>query len=409
MVGIFLLALSTGIPVSLGVDTFKVWMLEDGYSLEWITLINLVSLPYIAKMFLGPVVDQIEIPVLNRILGRRRAWSIVAQLFMLFGFIALGFAVQYEALVTAITTLCLISVASALNHTALNAYRIEAISVELTGVGAVMSGLGYRIGKLIAGAGALLIAAYLGWNLTYIILPSLFIMTILTTLLSKEPPLRAEKELQKRNLFPWSMLHAIRQFLKTYPYNWKGISLFIIAFGIGDFLVEDILTLFYLDIGFNKIEIANIAKAFGLICTIIGGIVGGQLIVSYGIRKVMIGVSLAHCLSYLSLVMLSHVGYDIVWLYISVVSEFITAGMKTSVLVSFISLLCGKTYYTASQYALFSTLKIGLRPIIGSVSGVIALHLGWSSFFILSIVLCLLPLCMYAALKKSWEKNAVPL
>jgi PAT family beta-lactamase induction signal transducer AmpG len=191
------------------------------------------------------------------------------------------------------------------------------------------------------------------------------------------------------------LIQPFKDFVQKHPLDWKLITLFILLYGMGDFLIEGISTIFYLDIGFNKVEVANIAKAFGLICTIIGGIIGGHMVLVFGINRMVYITTILHCFSYISLLMLAQVGDSLPWLYTSVLAEFITEGMKTSALVSYVSLLCGRTYYTASQYALFSSMKVILRPILGAWAGVMAMYLGWSTFFAVSMVLSLVPLFFY--------------
>lgn len=400
MVGIFFLAISTGMPVALGIDTFKVWMWEEGMSLKVVALLNIASLPYLSKFFLGPFVDQVRIPFLHKKFGRRRSWSLVSQFVMLIGFFIMVRLFNANYIILTITTLICISFASAINHTALNAYRIEIIPTNLSSIGVVVGGLGYRVGKLLAGAGALLLASIAGWNITYFIIPMIFVVTIITTLLVEEPQTKEVEHISiKQNGFKlWfrtCLIQPFQVFTQKYSQQWKLISLFILMYGVGDFLIEGISTIFYLDIGFNKIDVANIAKAFGLICTIIGGVIGGHLVLVLGIHRMIYITTILHCASYISLLVLAKAGNSLPWLYTSVLVEFLSEGMKTSVLVTYISLLCGKTYYTASQYALFSTMKVLLRPFIGGISGVLAISFGWTIFFGLSMVLSLLPLVFY--------------
>lgn len=400
MVGIFFLAISTGLPVSLGADTFKVWMWEEGVPLHLVALLNITSVPYIAKVFLGPLVDQFKIPFLHQRLGRRRSWSLVSQIVMLIGFLLMGQLFGTHHLAITIGILICISFASAFNHTALNAYRVEIMTPELNSIAVVVGGLGYRLAKLIAGAGALLLAASWGWSLTYLIIPMVFIITLITTLLVEEPDIHdgEPKVIAKGGFNEWfrtRLVQPFKDFVQKHPVDWKLITLFILLYGMGDFLIEGISTIFYLDIGFNKVEVANIAKAFGLVCTIIGGIIGGHMVLVFGINRMIYITTLLHCFSYISLLMLAQVGDSLPWLYTSVLAEFITEGMKTSALVSYMSLLCGKTYYTASQYALFSSMKGILRPVLGAWAGVMATYLGWAVFFGVSMVLSLIPLFFY--------------
>ncbi len=399
MLGIFFLAISTGLPIALGVETFKVWMWEEGVSLQMVTLLNITTLPYITKVFLGPFVDQYQIPILHRCLGRRRAWSMASQLVVLIGFVLLSQTFSVQHIEVSIVLLLCISLASAFNHTSLNAYRVEIMSSELTGIAAVMGSLGYRLGKLIAGAGALLVAAALGWNLMYILMPLVLVVTMVITLVVEEPDAQGAQPVLKKETFQsWfraRLLRPVKDFVNKHPHDWKIVSAFVLLFGAGDFLVEGVSTIFYLDVGFNKIAVANVAKAFGLICTILGGIIGGHLVVVFGVSRMIYISTIAHCLSYISLLILAYVGNSLPWLYASVMLEFLTEGMKTSALVAYVSLLCGKTYYTASQYALFSSMKVVLRPVLGVGAGFLAAYLGWSAFFGISMILSLLPLALY--------------
>jgi PAT family beta-lactamase induction signal transducer AmpG len=405
VLGIFFLAISTGLPVSLGVDTFKVWMWEGGNSLELVALLNITSFPYIAKVFFGPLVDQLHVPVLHRLLGRRRAWSLVSQISMLIGFLLVGQVFGTSDLSITISLLILISFASAINHTALNAYRVEIVKPTSSYAAASAGSIGYRMGKLFGGGGALLVAAALGWYAAYAIIPMILVITIISTLLVPEPEVNhtdAEESLQYnvRQWFRMRFLRPLYQFMHNYKSEWKWMTLFILTVGVGDFLVEGIATIFYLDIGFDKAEVANIAKAFSIICTITGGVIGSHLVSIIGIHRMIYVTTFLHCISYVSLIGLSHMGDNLVLLYFSVLVEFLTEGMKTTAMVAYIGLLCGKTYYTASQYALFSSIKLLLRPFVGALSGVLAIYLGWSVFFIVGMVLSLIPLFFYSRIQQ---------
>lgn len=400
MVGIFFLAISTGLPVSLGVDTFKVWMWEEGTPLHLVALLNITSFPYIAKVFFGPIVDQFKIPFLHQWLGRRRSWSLVSQVIMLFGFLLMGQVFGTHHLTITIGILICISFASAFNHTALNAYRVEIVEVKLSYAAASVGSIGYRFGKLFGGAGALLIAASIGWYAAYAIIPLILVITIVSTILVQEPDINefGQSVQQEKFLKAWfqkRLFQPFFDFIHNYNSDWKWIALFIFTVGLGDFLIEGILTIFYLDIGFDKAEVANIAKAFSIICTITGGVIGAHLVSIIGIRRMIFVATLLHCISYISLLVMANVGDNLTLLYISVLVEFITEGMKTSAVLAYLALLCGKTYYTASQYALFSSMKLLLRPFVGAASGVVATYLGWSVFFAVSMVLSLIPLFFY--------------
>lgn len=402
MVGIFFLAISTGLPISLGVETFKVWMWEEGNSLVLVAFLHITTLPYLGKIFLGPIVDQVRLPVLSHLLGRRRSWAFLSQVTMMVGFWCLGKVVDTHDLWAVLAVLSVISLASAANLTALNAYRIEIVPSESSYIAASMGSIGYRIGKLLGGAGALLLADAMGWRFAYIFIPFIFLITVSAVLMVEEPVIsesaKAQHTAETAGLKEWfskRVLTPLQSFIKQYPRDWKLISLFILMFGVGDFLIDGVATIFYLDSGFSKVVVANVTKAFSIICTIIGGIIGGQMVIRLGIKRMIYATTLLHCLFYVTLFVLAHVGDSLPWLYASIVIEFLTEGMKTSALVAYVSLLCDKTYYTASQYALFSSIKVLLRPFVGAISGVLATQLGWFAFFGLSMVLSLVPLIFY--------------
>lgn len=406
MFSIFLLAVSTGLPISLGVETFKIWMWEEGASLEFVTLLNITTFPYVAKVLFGPMVDQYKLPILHTWLGRRKSWAVLSQMFILLGFLFIGAFFTARNFMGAFVVLTLIAVFSAINNAALNAYRVEIINPGLYSIAAVVGTLGYRLGKLLAGAGALIVAAIIGWNLTYILVPLVLVITIISTILAEEPKAHEDDiVVSESKLFKDKLLKPFQAFIKRNSKEWKVIVFFILLYGIGDYLIEGVLTIFYLDVGFSKIEVANVAKALGLIFTIIGGLLGGHLVLRMGIHKMVYLTTILHCLSYLMLVVLSYVGDNILWLYLSVLTEFITEGMKTAALVAFISALCGKTYYTASQYALFSSIKVILRPFFGTWAGTFVKYLGWSNFFIFAMLLSLLPLVFYVQISPNVLKS----
>lgn len=395
MIAICLLAVSTGIPIALTFDTLHNWLWEEGFSKTAIAALSISTLPYVFKFFLGPIVDQVNIPFLHKI-GRRKSWSLVSQVGMFLWIIVLAIYPMDASLGDTLFILFFISLCSAFNQAALNAYRVESTPLEQAGISSAMGALGYRLGKLIAGAGALLLSTIVPWSTVYICMGSILLVSIFTVLSVDEPsfiPKNPEiptsekmgKWLQKKLVQPFA------DFIDRFP-EWKMIIFFIVIYNIGDFLIYGMTNVFFREIGFTKLEIANITKAFGLICTLLGGFLGGVMAHRMDMKKILIWGVLVHCLSHISLFALAYFGNNIYMLYASVILEHVTEGVKTAALVSFLTSLCSSTYFTASQYAFFSSVKVMSRPILTSISGSFVDFYGWFFFFGVGTILSLFPL-----------------
>ncbi len=426
MITILFLGFSSGLPLLLVFSTLTYWLKDEGISKTAIGLFSLVRTPYGLKFLWAPFIDRLRIPVLDNLLGRRRSWAVVTQVALMLSII--GMALTQPAINPYMTALFAVFVAfcSASQDVVIDAYRIEILEESEQGAGAAMIVLGYRIGMLFAGAGALCIASSFSWNFVYMLMAAAVAVGILTILLSHEPKTSAEsKKLHTDedlkivfNRFPKLtkaqakvgafMLSAVvrpfADFMKR-P-NWHLILMFIMLYKLCETYLGAMVNPFYVEMGFSKEEIAAVIKIFGMGATIFGGICGGIMVHRYGVMKSLLIGGILQGLANLMYAVQAVVGHDIHMLMLTISIENVTAGMATTAFVAYLSGLCSVAY-TATQYALLTSLMALSRDVISSTSGFIADKVDWVTFFIIT-ALCALPgifLLLYMMKKLTLEEK----
>jgi PAT family beta-lactamase induction signal transducer AmpG len=394
---------SSGLPLALTFGTLSLWLAEVGVSKTTIGLFALMGAPYTFKFLWAPLVDQMPIPYVTRRLGRRRGWAIVTQLALMVTIAALGATnPAAHAGVTAVLAL-MVALWSATQDIVIDAYRVEILEERQFGAGAATIVLGYRIGMLVSGAGALYLATYVGWLVTYGLMAVLMTVGIVTVLLNPEPKVHKTRESGEQEKRMIAYLEANRQppgkrararaWIHTAvisPFaefvsrrGWLVILLFILLYKFGDALAGVMGNPFYLDIGFTKIQIASITKAFGLAATIIGGVIGGIIVNRMGILRSLLVCGILQMLSNLMFAVLAMVGNDLGMLSLTIAIENLSGGMATAAFVAYLSSLCNVAY-TATQYALLTSFMAFGRTLLSSSGGWLADQMGWISFFIMT-------------------------
>jgi PAT family beta-lactamase induction signal transducer AmpG len=394
---------SSGLPLALTFGTLSLWLAEVGVSKTTIGLFALMGAPYTFKFLWAPIVDQMPIPYVTRRLGRRRGWAIVTQLALMVTIAALGATnPAAHAGVTAVLAL-LVALWSATQDIVIDAYRVEILEERQFGAGAATIVLGYRIGMLVSGAGALYLATYVGWLVTYGLMAALMTVGIVTVLLNPEPKVhktRESGEQEKRIIayleanrqppgkralaLAWIHRAVISPFAEFVSRRgWLVILLFILLYKFGDALAGVMGNPFYLEIGFTKIQIASITKAFGLAATIIGGVIGGIIVDRMGILRSLFVCGILQMLSNLMFAVLAMVGNDPGMLSLTIAIENLSGGMATAAFVAYLSSLCNVAY-TATQYALLTSFMAFGRTLLSSSGGWLADQMGWISFFIVT-------------------------
>ncbi len=390
MVTILFLGFVSGLPLLLTMGTLSLWLIEVGITKATIGAFALVGLPYTFKFLWSPIIDRAPLPFFSRILGRRRSWMLLTQFALIAALLALGFSHPTEApLLTAICAL-IVAFCSASQDIVIDAYRIELLDEKSYAAGAATIVLGYRAGMMVASAGALYLATFLSWPMVYAIMAGFVLVGVVTVFMSKEPKQNAAevaKDMQKMG-FAGHMQRAVvapfTDFAKR-P-QWFAILVFIILYKLGDAFLSNMTMPFYYEMGFSKIEIANVTKVFGLIAMMLGGFVGGVVNARLGIMRGMLICGIIHIFANLVFLVQAYVGHSVPMLMLTIASENITSGMCTAALVAYLSSLCNRSF-TATQYALLSSLSATGRTFLSSIAGVLAQDMGWHVYFVFTSVL----------------------
>ena len=426
VLAILFLGFSEGLPLALTGATLNVWLTEQGVSRTNIGLFALVTMPYALKFLWAPLVDRMRLPVMTRLFGRRRGWALTAQAALVAALLGLGSTSPGEDLWW--TALCAVLVAfcSASQDIVVDAYRVEVLEEHKQAAGAAVLVLGYRFGLMAAGAGALYIAEFHGWRTAYEAMAVLVLVGMATILLCREPEapaanarerliaewLRARPHLSGRSAVALAWLYGavVAPFVQfTERRGWVVILAFIASYKLGEVLAGQMSSTFYIGLGFTKAEIATVGKLFGLWATIAGGLLGGLLVGRVGVlRGLMVG-GILQMVSNLGYVALAWTGNDVSMLAATVAIDNVCGGIATAAFVAYLSGLCNVAY-TATQYALLSSLyKLG-GDLFGASSGWLADRMDWVSFFLLSMAGALPALCLLVWLMglRRREEAAVP-
>ncbi len=383
----FFLGSTSGLPIALILSTLKALLSDKGFDLKTIGFFSLVSLTYTLKFFFAPIIDSFGLPILTKTFGQRRSWIIFSQIILIIFISALGL-VTISANLTAIAVLAfLVAFASASQDIVIDAYRIEIIKKEDQGLAAGFYVYGYRIGMLISGAGALILADLISWAAVYFIMATFMLIGIITTFFADES--RKEWQQKKYSFDSWFKESVISPFVDFKNHqNWYIIFAFIIFFKLGDAFAGNMTLPFLLELTFSKIEIASIVKSFGLFATLFGVFVGGVLVKKMGVNKSLWIAGIAQMISNLAFSYLSTKGHSIDTLYFIIFIENFSGGIGDSVFVVYLSSLCSFSF-SATQYALLASLATFARSTLSSFAGIFAESLGWYQFFILSTFLAL--------------------
>ena len=362
---------SGGLPLLLTWGVLQAWMTEKGIDLTWIGMISLVHLPYTWKFLWAPFLDRFVPPFL----GRRRGWLLIAQIALMFAIVGLGYSDPVEKSGLMIVAAVLVAFFSATQDIVIDAYRREDLSDRELGLGSSMYVYGYRLGMLLASGGGLILADHLSFSQVYFIMSLCMLPGIITTLLTPEPEMVAGA--------PRTMMEAIvNPFVEYFSRNGAlWILIFILLYKIGDTMASGITMPFYLETGFTKTEIGTVVKFFGTAATLAGAALGGLLLLKLGINRGLWIFGILQALSTAGFAILARIGYNIAMLSGVIAFENLSSGMGTAAFVAFMASITNKKF-TATQYALLTGIMGLSRLLASSVTGFMAKHMGWQSFFI---------------------------
>jgi PAT family beta-lactamase induction signal transducer AmpG len=368
---VFIMGFSSGLPFLLVGGTLKAYLTESGVDLKTIGFFSLVALPYTWKFIWSPIMDR-YVPFS---LGRRRSWLLIAQIGCIAALIGLSIVDPVLNLAALATMAIMVSFFSASQDIAIDAYRREILTDEELGLGSSLAILGYRLALLVAGAGALLMADHVSWPLVYVGMAAVMLVGVITTYLAPEPKLTVPLPKSLRE----SIVEPLKEFFQRKE-AWTILA-FVLLYKIGESMASDMLNPFFLKLGFTKTEIGGVAKFFGFWAVILGGIVGGALIFRLKLYRSLWLFGALQSVALLLFSLLAYVGTNISILALAVAAENFTSGMASAAYVAFMASQTDKRF-TATQYALLTSLMGVPRVIFGASTGVLAENLGWVNYFI---------------------------
>lgn len=393
MIVALLMGFSCGLPLLLTITVLQAWMKEKGVDLTLIGLMALVGLPYTLKFLWAPFLDRYTLPFL----GRRRGWLLTAQIFLIFSIAGLGLTdpgghpwmVAFAAL--------LVTFFSASQDIVVDAYRREDLPDEELGLGSSFYINGYRVGMLLASGGGLILADHVSFSTVYLIMAACLLPGVLTTFFAPEPEIAAgtPESLKEAVLYPLIDYFSRKEAL------W--ILAFILFYKMGDTMASAMTTPFYLDIGFSKTEIGAVVKLFGFWATIIGSLIGGVLMLRHGIYRSLWIFGFLQALSTAGFALLARIGHSISALSAVIAFENLSSGMGTAAYVAFMASITNKKF-TATQYALLSSLMGVPRVLASAPTGFFAKSLGWENFFIFCTLIAV-PGMLLLLKFASWNSN----
>lgn len=401
ILAVLFLGFASGLPLPLTGATLDAVLNQAGVAKTAIGLFALISVPYSFKFLWAPIIDRLPVPILTKLLGRRRSWIIITQISLVASITMLGFSHPLENItVTALVALW-VAFSSASQDIVIDAWRIESLEPTEQGAGASAATTGYIVAmKLIGGAMAFWLSDLMPWSYVYAIMAAMMSLGIVAVMVAGEPKVK-EKQTQSKTIaefFRDGVIAPFIDFIKT-P-GWLLVVAFIIFYKFADAFAGKMLTPFLQDTGFTNTELAFYLKTFGLGATLLGTFTGGVLVYRFGIFKALLVGGLLQIVSNLMLVMLAHVGHNQIALAVVIAVDNLNAGMGTAALVAYLSSLCN-VRYTATQYALLSSLASTGRIFLASSSGWFAQTLGWSNFFILSCFIALPGIALLLVMAKT--------
>jgi PAT family beta-lactamase induction signal transducer AmpG len=380
MLALFFLGFSSGLPRLLVYSTLSFWLLAEGVSVESVGLFAATSTPYSLKFLWAPVLDRVGLGAWTDRIGIRRFWMLVTQFGLMASIGALASIQPGETPWLAALICVTISTVSASQDIVIDAYRVEILATEEQGAGAAVAVFGYRVAMLVSGAGALYFSVYSGsWSQTYALMAFLMGVGVVTTFLITEP------EHEKRHLQPgiveWfrdAVGGPLRSFLQRR--SWLPILCFVVVYKLGDALAAAMTNPFLIELGFSEIQIADIAKTYGLVASIVGVFLGGLLVRRLGLFRSLLISGVLQLLSNLFFCWQAIEGHNANVLVVTIGMENLSGGCGTAAFVAYLSALCDRKY-TATQYALLTALSSVLRTALSTTTGHLAVWLGWTAFF----------------------------
>ena len=390
LIVVFLLGFSAGLPFLLMFGTLTAWLSQSGIDKTSIGLFVLTGTAFTLKFLWAPLVDRVPLLLATRVLGQRRSWLAFAQLICIASLFGIALSDPATDLMTTVLWTVVLAFASATQDIVIDAYRIETLDENEQGAGAATYQLGYRLALIAAGAGALILADAVGWQVTYMVMAALMGVGLLTTFFSAEPhraPTKdvAHEEPLKRYVM-WLNEFVAAPFAEFFRRPGAiTILLFVVFYKYADGIWAAMANPFYLELGFTLTEIGVVSKTYGVVMTIIGSILGGVMVLRFGILKSVLFGAISMALTNLLYAALALAGPSVPVLMAVISIENLANGIGGTAFIAYLSSLCNLAY-TATQYALLSSFMNVARTFLASGGGWLADQVDWFTFFILTTI-----------------------
>ncbi len=400
------LGFSAGLPFLLVFSTLNARLADVGVDTATIGFFSWLGITYSIKVFWAPVVDRLQLPVLDRLLGKRRSWMLLAQTGIATGLYLMAQVDPTESAELMAWCGLLVAFSSATQDVAIDAYRIEIAPERLQAALAATYIFGYRLALLVAGAGALYLAEFWSWQVSYEVMALLVGVGVLTVLVAREPKVNhfavaqdiAEKvqtEASRRaHLGPqlarftgWfyaAVAGPFLDFFRRYRELAVVILVMVAVYRISDIAMGVMANPFYLDfMGFSKTQVADVTKIFGFFMTIAGSLIGGVMVVRYGVRKILLTGAILTAATNLLFVVLAQYPPNVATLAVVVSADNLSGGIANVALIAWLSSMTSASF-TATQYALFSSLMTLPGKFLGGFSGIVVAGYGYAEFFLIA-------------------------
>ncbi len=386
------LGFSAGLPLLLVLGTLSFRLREAGIDRSTIGFLSWVGLAYGFKWVWSPLVDRLPLPLLTRLLGRRRSWLLLAQLTVVAGLIGMALLDPQVALEPVVWCALVVAFASATQDIALDAFRIESADVQHQAALAASYQTGYRLAMIWAGAGVLWVAAraagsdqigyvHTAWQAAYLVMAASMSLGVLTVLLSPEPAPR--DMLPARNAAEWlrgALIEPFAEFIRRYRWQAALILGLIAVYRISDVVMGIMANPFYVDMGYTKDEVAAVTKIFGVIMTLLGAFIGGVLSMRLGVMRILMLGAVLSAITNLLFAWLATRGHDLTALVWVISADNLASGIASAAFIAYLSSLTNVNY-SATQYALFSSMMLLAPKWLAGFSGVYVDAHGYEAFF----------------------------
>lgn len=414
VMAIALLGFGAGLPFLLVFSTLTAWLRDVGVERTTIGFFAWIGITYSIKVFWAPVVDRISLPLLSRWLGQRRSWILLGQLGIALGLLWMSLLDPATELWWVAVAALLVAFSSSTQDVALDAFRIEAVEDSLQGAMSASYIFGYRVALLFAGAGSLYLAEWYDWSLSYSAMALMMAVGILATFWCQEPqhisrdqrneqdaammdrlfgrPMHMERRPGWERWLLGAVVCPILEFFQRNGWLALLILAFVAVFRLSDITMAVMANPFYLDMGYSKSDIASIAKVFGFFMTVAGSALSGVLVIRWGMyRPLLLGAILVSStnLLFATMAFVFEGGSEhpsLWWLTLVISTDNLSGGIASTAFVAYLSSLANKSY-TATQYALFSSLMTLPGKFISGFSGWVVDGLGYGQFFVVAAIL----------------------